>query len=366
MAKNLQWTAIDTSSNDDDDGEEKFNIDMSKEINDEEPKNVSKEQNKDFRRGVFTVSDAKAKEAEEDDQDDTEEAEDKTKGSLRQGKTRVDNEDDDDNDSPKKKVRAHKRIQTLLARERELYGVIEAQNEKLRQLNGRSKQAEKSSAIAQKNQWEQAVKDKESALEEAVNKADGAAVARLSRELSDATMRFNAFSAVEEEYENEEEEPEAPVIKAPAPVVPEAAKDWLKRNSWFTTDQKRHVVARMISRELSEEGAFDANDEDYWEELDKRMEKFQGKSNKELQETPVKKKGSPLGSRSNDEDSGGTDFSRDKQFSRKGNTISANPTAGDYDMSERLGVTIKDFMKEKYKYAQQDYKGYVTIDVPGQ
>lgn len=35
-------------------------------------------------------------------------------------------------------------------------------------------------------------------------------------------------------------------------------------------------------------------------------------------------------------------------------------------MSERLGIDVKDLMKEKFKYAQQDFKGYVNIDIPGQ
>jgi hypothetical protein len=33
-------------------------------------------------------------------------------------------------------------------------------------------------------------------------------------------------------------------------------------------------------------------------------------------------------------------------------------------MAGRLGVDLTDYMKEKFKYSNQDYKGYVTIDIP--
>ena len=133
----------------------------------------------------------------------------------------------------------------------------------------------------------------------------------------------------------------------------------------------------MISAELTQEGELDPNDDDYWDELDTRLKDYnvkvvkrKGQQNQndddEEQEQPKqKRKSSPVGSR-RDEDGESDGPSFNKQFVRKGDTIIANPTVQDKEMADRLGINVNEFMKEKYKYAKQDYKGYVTIDIPGQ
>jgi hypothetical protein len=368
----VQWTEIDTSS--DDSGDE-LQLDLTKDPNEE---TNEREESKDTRRGILTVSHGKKTETKEDDQDQSEGKEDQDEGTQGKGQTRE--LDDEDNSSSGKKNRAHKRIQALLQRDRENKEQIARLAAEVQRVTGRSRAQEKTSVIQQRDQWEQAIKDKEEALEEAVNKQDGKEAARLSRELADATMRFNAFKAVAEDLEQESEDKTQQQQQQSTPNVPEAAKDWLSKNQWFRTDAKRHALARMISAELSQEGELDPNDDDYWEELDKRLEEFGGKpkdskkkvvkqeeSQEEEQDEPqvkVKRKSSPVGSRS-DED-GESPVRLDKQFQRTGNKVSATPTDSDYDMAERMGVDIKGYMREKFKYAEQGYKGYVNIDIPGQ
>lgn len=353
--RTLQWTEIDTDVSDET-GEE-FKVNLNK--NEDEALENEFEKGKDHRRSVFTTT---QKEVKEDDEDGTEVEEDQDKGTSRTESPGLNKEDDEG--EPKKSGRARKRIKSLLGRLSEKDQEIQRLQAQVHQVATRSRVTEKNAVIAQKNTWEQALKDKEAALEEAANKGDGKEVARLSRELADATMKFNAFSAVADDFENEEDEPVVQQRQQPV-VAPEAAKEWLGRNPWFRTDAKKHVMARMISQELTNEGELDPNDDEYWEELDKRMGDFVGKT-KETKEEPKKqaKKGSPVGSRS-DEDSEST-TRVNQQFTRTGNRVQATPTESDKDMAERLGVDIKGYMKEKYKYAQQDFKGYVPIDVPGQ
>ena len=185
-------------------------------------------------------------------------------------------------------------------------------------------------------------------------------------------MRYNAMAAVDAELPDE-----APEVRIPqaqqAPEVPEAATEWVERNPWFKSDQKQHVIARMISQDLTQEGRLDPADSEYWEEMDRRLSKYGVKAGKsgrqapqndsEEAETPEeapapRRRGSPLGSR-NDEDAGNT-----RQFTRNGNRVTATPTENDKYMSERLGVNLETFMREKYKYGNQEWKGYVPITIP--
>lgn len=362
--RTLQWTAIDTTS--DDTGDEEFQLNLNKEL-EEATNNGKQQESQSPRRGILTVQTGKKKEAEEDDQDFSKGQENQDEGEDGQGSPRK------LESSGEKKTRAHKRIQTLLAREREYQAALQQQAQEIQRLSGRTRAVEKTSAVQQRDQWEQAIKDKEAALEEAANKSDGASVAKLTRELADATMRFNAFKAVSEEYEQEPEQEQRPQQQQIAPNVPEAAKEWLGRNPWFQTDAKKHALARMISAELSQEGTLDPNEDEYWEELDSRIADFTGNKaksqNKEpeqevQQSTPARRRGSPVGSRS-DED-GESPVRLDKQFSRTGNKVSATPTDRDYELAEQFGIKVSDLLKERYKYAQQGYSGYVPIDIPGQ
>jgi len=365
--RTLQWTQIDTAS--DDTGDKEFQLNLDKEV--EEATNGKQEESKSSRRGILTVQTGKTKETEEDDQDNSQRGEDQEEREDGEGSS---GESQVNNSSKGKKERAHKRIQTLLARERDAKELIQRQHAEIQRLSGRTWAVEHTSANQQRDQWEQAIKDKELALEEAVNKNDGAATAKLTRELADATMRFNAFKAVAEEYENTPEPEVRAQPQQQAPEVPEAAQEWLGRNPWFQTDAKRHALARMISAELTKEGELDPNEDDYWEELDSRIADFTGKKpgNKVKQEqepelekqSQTRRRGSPVGSRS-DED-GESPVRLDKQFSRVGNKVSATPTDRDYELAEQFGIKVNDLLKERYKYAQQGYTGYVPIDIPGQ
>lgn len=311
------------------------------------------------------TEDKKAKENKVEE-DFPEEAEDKTKRSPREESPR-ETEVDDDRLTPKK---AHKRIRSLLGRVRESEAALAERDRIIEELSKRNVGFRKESVEVKKEHWKNAVAQKEAELEKAVGDDDPKAIVRATKELADAQMRHAAFEAVEEE-EFEEEIPRVRQLRKEVPEVPDAAREWIARNKWFTEDPKKHNIARMISAEIHSEGTFDADSDEYWDELDKRLETFNIKAvppkgrEKEPEPAPQqRRKGSPVSSRSDDD--GGYSYESDRQFVRSGNRVTANPSKDDVDMAERLGVNLTDFMKEKHKYAQQGYKGYVTIDVPGQ
>lgn len=280
---------------------------------------------------------------------------------------------DEDLELRPKPNRAHKRIKNLLG-ERDQYAyLVREQQEVIKALSSRLKGTEKQNIEGQRAKWEGAVEATERRLELAMAENDPKAVAQATRELADAQMRFSAMKAVEEDFDETPDVPELPQIRNPGP--PEAAQEWTQRNPWFFKDQKAHVLARTVSLELTNEGKYDPETDEYWDELDARLAKFNVKAAKrngasannapsdEFEEgtpqvKPTKRKGSPIGSSRS-----GSDDDYDTQFTRNGNKVSATPTQNDIDMAERLGVDLNGYMKEKFKYSNQNYKGYVPIDI---
>lgn len=370
--KRLNWSEIDITS--DDTGNDKETKTFKVNLNDDDIEEADNGQKtEDTRRSNFTVS--KNNNENKEDKNNkarTESEEDQEERAVSSKQTRETEVDDEE--TPRKGGRAQRRIQNLTRIKNEQETLIQRLARENQELKTRTRETEKRSAISQRDAYKQALDDTETQLEQAIAGNDTAKVAKLTKQIADLTMRANAYTAVAEEFENyKEEEHEDPRGQQVAPEVPDEAKSWIKRNPWFFQDEKKHVLARMISREITGEGVYDPNEEEYWQELDKRLGEYGVKSNtqekeaenREESQKKVPQRKGPVSSSRNDEDGGSYDFNSDPQFKRSGNRVTANPTKSDYDMAERLGVKIEDLMKEKYKYAQQGYTGYVPIDVPG-
>lgn len=359
-----KWTIIGTEPGDDA-VEMEVNLNSKEQLeNSEDIENVQQAP-QDTRRPVITVSKTtqRQEEAEEDDESGSEDQENQSQRAPQEQQTRQ--------AKVEKSQRAEKRIQTLLAREKQKDQLLMQQARELQALKAQTHAARKSQASTLRDQFKQNLDDAEKQLETALNANDAAAVARLTKQIADASMKFNAYQAVSEEYDTAPEPEEDTTKYQPAPVeVPDEAKSWIKRNPWFFQDEIKHNAARALSRQISQEGLLDPSDPDYWEELDARMAKtFNQTEQNQQQEQQVrspqaKRRASPVGSSRSDEDAGGSyNFNNDKQFQVNGNKVSATPTQEDIDMAERLGIKIEDQMKEKFKYAKQGYKGYVDITV---
>jgi enamine deaminase RidA (YjgF/YER057c/UK114 family) len=354
-----KWTIIGTEPEASDGPEMELNINPQELENSEDIENV-KQTPQDTRRPVITVSKNanRQEETEEDDEDGTQVQENQGQGTPQEQQARQ--------AKVEKSKRAQQRIETLLARDKQKDQLLMQQAQELRALKAQTLQAKKSQATTLRDQFKQTLDDAEKQLEAALNANDAATVAKLTKQIADASMKFNAYQAVSDDYDNAPEPQEDTTQYQPAtPEVPDEAKSWIKRNPWFFQDEIKHNAARLISRQISAEGVLDPSDPDYWEELDARMsKKFNEQPQAEQQRQQPKKRASPVGSSRSDEDAGGTyNFANDKQFQVNGNKVSATPTQEDIDMAERLGIKLEDQMKEKFKYAKQGYKGYVDITV---
>jgi hypothetical protein len=58
------------------------------------------------------------------------------------------------------------------------------------------------------------------------------------------------------------------------PKVTRMANDWMERNNWYdpSSNDEDTQIAKVIDRKLTEEG-WDPGNQDYWEELDRRLQK---------------------------------------------------------------------------------------------
>lgn len=351
--RNVQWTQIDTTS--DDTGLE---LQLNLEAEPVEEDNVRQE-SQDTRRPLLTVS---KNQENKNTQDRTEDEEDQVEAPVQNRQARQPEVNDEDT---KRENRAHKRIQTLLAREREATQTLAQERAEKQELRRQLAIAQKNSAVTNRDAYKARLDRAEQEMTDALNANDAVKIAKLNRQIADDTMKLNAYEAVSEDIDIEPEVERPQNVQRPAETAPEAAKAWLKRNPKFMQDEVFHTTARILSQKLSNESELDPNDDDYWEELDKRIREKLKIDEPAPQTRQPQRRNSPVASRS-DEDAESYTADVSKQFKRTGNTVSADPTASDRDTAERLGIKVGDLMKEKYKYAQQGFKGYVEIDIPGQ
>lgn len=371
------WTTIDIPGDDTGNDTSTFELNLNEETptktnnkqvepnEDEDLLENVREESQDSRRPVLTVS---KNQENQNRKTRTEVEEDQEERTVQNRQTRVVNDSDADNEEDseanKRNNRAHKRIQTLHRRATEAEALLARERQEKAELRKQLALTQRKSAETSRDSYKAMLDSAEQDLEKAIQENDAPKIAKLTKAIADTTMRYNAYQAVSEEIEEPEEE--QPVQQAPQGF--EAARTWLKRNPKFLNDRVFHVNARLISEDLTREGLLDPNDDEYWEELDNRLKKTlkieeeQPKNNQNERSQP--RRTSPVGSR-NDEDSE-TFPEVSKQFKRQGNRIQANPTTDDVDIAEKLGISLEDMMKEKYKYAKQGYKGYVEIEIPGQ
>ena len=121
----------------------------------------------------------------------------------------------------------------------------------------------------------------EASLRQAMNSGDTDATIQAQKKLSELSVakeRVRLAKAQQPEEEKGEEVPQQ--TQQPAPVQPQQpqqqpdpkAEDWAKNNEWFGQDEAMTYAAFGIHKKLIEEEGFDPRTDEYYTELDKRME----------------------------------------------------------------------------------------------
>ena len=121
----------------------------------------------------------------------------------------------------------------------------------------------------------------EASLRQAMNSGDTDATIEAQKKLSELSVaKERVRLAKAQQPEEEKGEEVAQQTQQPAPAQPQQpqqqpdpkAEDWAKNNEWFGQDEAMTYAAFGIHKKLIEEEGFDPRTDEYYTELDKRME----------------------------------------------------------------------------------------------
>ena len=121
----------------------------------------------------------------------------------------------------------------------------------------------------------------EASLRQAMNSGDTDATIEAQKKLSELSVaKERVRLAKAQQPEEEKGEEVAQHTQQPAPAQPQQpqqqpdpkAEDWAKNNEWFGQDEAMTYAAFGIHKKLIEEEGFDPRTDEYYTELDKRME----------------------------------------------------------------------------------------------
>ena len=137
----------------------------------------------------------------------------------------------------------------------------------------------------------------EASLRQAMNSGDTDATIEAQKKLSELSVaKERVRLAKAQQPEEEKGEEVAQQTQQPAPAQPQQpqqqpdpkAEDWAKNNEWFGQDEAMTYAAFGIHKKLIEEEGFDPNSDEYYTELDRRVQtefphKFNGGSKRPAQ-----------------------------------------------------------------------------------
>ena len=121
----------------------------------------------------------------------------------------------------------------------------------------------------------------EASLRQAMNSGDTDATIEAQKKLSELSVaKERVRLAKAQQPEEEKGEEVAQQTQQPEPAQPQQpqqqpdpkAEDWAKNNEWFGQDEAMTYAAFGIHKKLIEEEGFDPRTDEYYTELDKRME----------------------------------------------------------------------------------------------
>jgi len=169
--------------------------------------------------------------------------------------------------------RAQKRIHQLVGNVKEREEVIARLEAELAEARKKAQGAESSAYGVYRKSQEERIKTAEKRYQAAYDAADRDELLKAQHELIEAKVEIRALDAWERNQKDQEAAPPPP---PPKPGVHPTAAEWMSRNTWFGQGDGKDKVATMaaaaISEDLLREG-YDANSQEYFEEIEARLVK---------------------------------------------------------------------------------------------
>jgi len=260
-----------------------------------------------------------------------------------------------DNDPEREAIRAARREERKLKKQlhrekaRESNHLISALKKQNNALADRLAVLEKKTSGAELARVDKAIDDAgvqveyaKMKMKEAVSAQDGESLVQAQEMLYDAQRKMESLSNIKETATRQMSQQPKQNIQLPDPMVQRMAADWMGRNNWYDPQGKDldSEIAQKIDRTLTEEG-FDPTQEDYWEELDERLQKYlPHRSNTGYNERNRNQRPRSVVTSSGRESSGGV---RPNEFRLTPDRVAAIKEAGMWDNTERRNKMIRKF-----------------------
>lgn len=276
-------------------------------------------------------------------------------------KTSIDSESDDieGNSTRGSKSRAQERIIELSRKNREK----DAELDRMRQAmadNQKIADSNRQSEIESKKKTGEALLESyQKEFEAAVLNGDVKSQAGLTAKMTRAHVELMALDTLKPTVTTVTQ-PKAPVYSNPREAVldklPEAGRKWADKNKWFVTNQELTRQAVGIAGEIEAEG-FDADDAEYYVEIEKRMAELYPARFKKATATeepvkvvePLKPKQSPVAQTSR------------TVPTQKAGTVRL--TRDEVELAKKWRIPLEQFAAEKRKLEQAEKSGSRTTTI---
>ena len=182
-------------------------------------------------------------------------------------------------------------------------------------------------------------------IAEATNMQDGEALAKAQEMWYEARQQVDTLNNLKKTAVQPQRQQ-----NIPDPRLQRNAANWMERNSWYKPDNKDmdSKIAKQVDEELTSEG-WDPTREDYWEELDNRLQQYlphrYNRNNDEVPSARSKPRSVVTGSgRESSTRAGGSNT-----FTLNAEQVRAMKDAGYWDDPEKRNRMIKRYAQEARK-----------------
>jgi len=244
---------------------------------------------------------------------------------------------------------AEKRIRQLIRQRKEREETIQtllAQNEELK--NNLSKKDKEVVSItsnslnANEQSLEKTIKMAKEAYLEAFENGEKERVLEAQETLNNAQADLKMLQRMKvnaaKQQQELEAQPQPEVQQQPQPAAVDVkAQEWAEQNDWFGEDTIKTAAALALDAELKSEG-YDPNDNEFYEEIDRRLEKAFGGSSVRVEENTSQPSQVVSGA------------SRSSQNSRSKVKLSKE----DVRLANKWGIPLEQYAAEKLKVTTAD------------
>lgn len=177
-----------------------------------------------------------------------------------------------DDKEKKRQSRAKERIKQLLAERDEALAIAEQERQKSVALEQKLNVGNKSTKESLKSSYEGQVQSILKRMGDALKAGDTDETVNLTDELTTVRMKLASVSADLQEPVVEVKEQERPIRRQSQSQVNEKAHEWVSDHPEFNTDELFRGTSLFYNNQLLSEG-WDANSDDFYEELNSRLSK---------------------------------------------------------------------------------------------